>query len=127
MLRTVTLTVMLLASLLCRSQTKQGDGHADALHRAQEALTDVIVHDIFSPTGASRIYAYSNIAAYEVLVKANQGYNSLYGQLKQFPEIPAASSTVNYPLSALCAFFLTGQKLVYSDHMIEDSLQVILK
>jgi hypothetical protein len=127
MLKAVTLTLLLFYVMVCTAQTRQLADYAGELHRAQEALTDVIVHDIFSPTGASRIYAYSNIAAYETLVKANKGYESLHGQLKQFPEIPRPAAAVNYPLSALCAFFLTGQKLVYSDHMIEDSLQVMLK
>ena len=34
------------------------------LHKAHKMLTDVMVHDIFSPPVASRIYVYSSIAAY---------------------------------------------------------------
>lgn len=45
----------------------------NTLHRAEKALTDVIVHDIFSPPVASRIYLYANVAAYETLVKAYPG------------------------------------------------------
>ncbi|MBS1935723.1 MAG: phosphatidic acid phosphatase, partial [Bacteroidetes bacterium] len=42
--------------------SQQGDWTTDAtpLHRAEKALTDVIVHDIFSPPVASRIYLYAN-------------------------------------------------------------------
>ena len=34
-------------------------------------LTDVIIHDIFKPPVASRIYAYANLAGYEALVPGN--------------------------------------------------------
>ncbi|HLG40045.1 MAG TPA: hypothetical protein VI461_10265, partial [Chitinophagaceae bacterium] len=60
---------------------------AAILHRAEKALTDVIVHDIFSPPVASRIYVYANIAAYEVLVKADDSCKSLYGLLPAIPDI----------------------------------------
>jgi len=109
---TLLLMMLVLASLACKAQPAQDTGEAEIFHRAQEALTDVIIHDIFSPTGASRIYAYSNIAAYETLVKVNPGYFSLQGQLKGFPVIPGAKKRVNISLSAICAFFLTAKKLV---------------
>ena len=37
---------------------------------AMKQLTDVIVHDIFSPPVASRVYTYPNIAAYEIISQA---------------------------------------------------------
>ena len=39
---------------------------AENFHNAQNQLTAVMVHDIFSPPLASRVYAYTNIAAYEI-------------------------------------------------------------
>lgn len=45
------------------------------LHDAVNKTSEVIVHDIFSPVVAARIYAYSNIAAYEAL---RQGYQKDY-------------------------------------------------
>ena len=41
----------------------------DDYNNAVDKVTEVIIHDIFSPPVASRIYAYSNMAAYEVLVQ----------------------------------------------------------
>jgi hypothetical protein len=35
------------------------------LHRNMDQLTQVIIHDMFAPPNASRIYAYSSLAAYE--------------------------------------------------------------
>ena len=40
---------------------------AEDYHTIVDQLTTVMVHDIFSPPVASRIYVYPNIAAYEVL------------------------------------------------------------
>ena len=42
---------------------------SEDFHHAQDQLTSVMVHDIFSPPLASRVYAYSNIAAHEILAQ----------------------------------------------------------
>lgn len=98
------------------------------LHRAEENLTRVIVHDIFSPPVASRIYLYANAAAYETLVLGHDGYKSLCGQANQFPriEVPGEKVDVNYQLAALYAFFRTGGRLVFSEPMLKDSSDSIL-
>ncbi len=92
------------------------------LHRSVKQLTDVIVHDIFSPPVASRIYAYPSLAAYEVMVKGNSEYQSLAGQLNDFSGIPAPQADVEYcyPLAAVTAFLTVGQTLIFS----EDSMRV---
>lgn len=103
------------------------------LHRAEQNLTRVIVHDIFSPPVASRIYLYANAAAYETLLLGHKGYKSLYGQANGFPKIEAssdkgwaASGDINYKLAALYAFFRTGGRLVFSEPMLKDSAESIL-
>ncbi|GGM74166.1 hypothetical protein GCM10010967_02140 [Dyadobacter beijingensis] len=100
----------------------------ELLHRAQENLTRVIVHDIFSPPVASRIYLYANAAAYETLVLGDSRYVSLHNQANMFPKIdqPAAASHINYELAALYAFLRTGGKLVFSEPMLKDSSEHIL-
>ena len=40
-------------------------GNPEYFHQSMKQLSDVIVHDIFSPPVASRIFAYSSIAGYE--------------------------------------------------------------
>ncbi len=109
------------------AQVKLWDNDAFPLHRAEKALTDVIIHDIFSPPVASRIYLYTNMAAYEVLVKQNDDYNSLSQQVKGYPSIPGPSQKISYSLAAVYAFLLTGQKLVFSEPVLQDSLNNILK
>ena len=102
--------------------------NADLLHRAEKALTRVIVHDIFSPPVASRIYLYANAAAYEAVVPSQTKYKSLQNIVPFFPRInPGKEQKLNYNLCAVYAFMKTAQQFVFSEHMLQDSLNVILK
>ncbi|GDX53051.1 hypothetical protein LBMAG27_20980 [Bacteroidota bacterium] len=78
------------------------------------------MEDLFTPPVATRVHVYPNIAAYEVLCKKNKNMTSLAGQLKQFTEIPDATVTVDYSLSACVAFTTVAKKLVYSEFLIND-------
>src|SRR6056300_1264846 len=83
-------------------------------NEAMQQLTDVIVHDIFSPPVASRIYVYPTIAAYSILHQVNEDYSSLEGQLNDFTEIPALPEEVNPHLAAIQAFLDLGEQLIFS-------------
>ncbi|MCF2500077.1 vanadium-dependent haloperoxidase [Dyadobacter chenhuakuii] len=98
------------------------------LHRAEKNLTRVIVYDIFSPPAASRIYLYANVAAYETLAMQDKSYRTMQGQIPGFPDMKGLKSEkkVNYELAAVYAFFKTGGKLVFSEHLLIDSIRVIL-
>ncbi len=91
------------------------------LHRSLQQITDVIVHDIFSPPVASRIYAYPSIAAYEALVPGYPGYQSLEGQINELNNVPKPDSTKEYcyPLAAVKAMLIVGKQLVFSEDKIE--------
>lgn len=95
---------------------------ADYFHEAMQQLTDVIVHDIFSPPVASRIYAYTSIAAYEVMSQdTSNNYQSLAGQLNEFTEVPQADPNQEYcfPLASLHAFLTVGKTLIFSENRID--------
>lgn len=111
-------------SVTAQAYSKERD--SAPLHRAHEALTSVIVHDIFSPPVASRIYVYAHIAAYEVLRQADDRCRSLEGQIEGFPNIPSPEKPVSYSLAGVYAFLVTGQKLIFSEAILEDSIQSIL-
>lgn len=98
------------------------------LHRAEKNLTRVIVYDIFSPPAASRIYLYANVAAYETLAMQDKSYRTMQGQIPGFPDMKGLKSEkkVNYELAAVYAFFKTGGRLVFSEHLLTDSIRVIL-
>ncbi len=118
---------MLLPQFFTYAQIKDFDEDAAPLHRAEKALTDVIVHDIFSSPVASRIYVYANMAAYEVLIVQNKAYASLQTQLDSFPKLPVPQNKISFSLSSVYSFLLVGKQLVYSDSALQDSLNNILK
>ena len=95
--------------------------NVDFYHKSMKKLTDVIVHDIFSPPVASRIYAYPNIAAYEALVTDYPEYESLDGQLDGLKNVPQPETGKEYcyPLASIHAFLLTGKALIFSEAKIE--------
>ncbi|MAV80356.1 MAG: phosphatidic acid phosphatase [Flavobacteriaceae bacterium] len=97
---------------------------AEDFHQAQDQLTSVMVHDIFSPPVASRVYVYSNIAAYEILAqKEGNQYITLSGILNDFNGIsPIKDSLVNPKLAALIAFIGVGKNLIFSVERISDYL-----
>lgn len=98
------------------------------LHRAEKAITDVIVHDIFSPPVASRIYMYSNLAAYEAL-SVKRDVKSFRELKKDFPSLnhKPTSHEVDPELSSLMALMYTASRYVFSDSSMIDSMKNILK
>ncbi len=86
------------------------------------SLTDVITHDVFSPPVASRIYAYSHLAAYEVVASKSLKYKSLSKKLPGLPELGKPAKPANTELAALLAFMYVGQELTFS----KDSTQKII-
>jgi hypothetical protein len=93
----------------------------DEYHAAIENVTQIMIHDIFSPPVASRIFVYPNVAAYEVIAQNSKTYSSLQGQLKGLDSIPALDpkSAVNKDLAALIAHMEVSKQLVFSEDMIE--------
>lgn len=88
---------------------------AELLHDAVKQLTDVIVYDIFSPPQASRVYAYSSVAAYEALRRGTPGYRTLAGQLNGLTPVPAPDSgEISAPLAGVHAFMTVGRALTFS-------------
>ncbi|MGB5609614.1 vanadium-dependent haloperoxidase [Eudoraea sp.] len=100
------------------------------LHMAIDKVTEIMIHDIFSPPVASRIYVYPNIAAYEIIALNDQNYNSLVGQARELTAIPKpdASKPVNYSLAALVAHMDVSSRVIFSEEQLaifRDSLYTI--
>lgn len=100
---------------------------------ATDKVTEIMIHDIFSPPVASRIFAYPNVAAYEIVASKNKKYNSLSGQLHELTPIPVfdeTKGTLNPQLAALIAHIDVSKELIFSeDKIIElrDSLYTVWK
>ena len=94
---------------------------AEWMHQSMKQLTDVIVHDIFSPPQASRIYAYPSIAAYEVIINAYPEYRTLEGQVKDLKNVPKpeAGKEYCYPLASVHAFLVVSKAFIFSEEKIE--------
>jgi hypothetical protein len=52
-------------------------------------LNDIVLENNFPPMIASRNYVYANIAAYECIVAGDSTYQTLSGQIKHMPAMPA--------------------------------------
>lgn len=93
----------------------------DEYHAAIDNVTQIMIHDIFSPPVASRIFVYPNIAAYEIMAQNSKTYNSLQYQLKGLDSIPKldSKSGVNQPLAALIAHMELCKQLVFSEEIVE--------
>ncbi len=92
-------------------------------------LTDVIIHDIFKPPVASRIYGYSYLAAYEALAPGYPDYQSLSGQLNDLGPAPKpeAGKEYCYPLASAKAFALVGRTLTFSGNLWDDYEKELFK
>jgi len=90
-------------------------------HASVDKVTQVMVHDIFSPPVASRIFVYPNIAAYEIMASKYAEYNSLVGQVAELKEIPKPKDTtdLNFELAALVAHMELSKRLIFSEKMVE--------
>lgn len=93
----------------------------DDIHGSVDKVTEIMIHDIFSPPVASRIYAYPNIAAYEIIALQSDEYTSLEGQVKELTAIPKpdVSKPVNYQLAAVIAHMDLSKRLIFSEDKFE--------
>ncbi|MEO1262783.1 MAG: vanadium-dependent haloperoxidase [Bacteroidota bacterium] len=119
------IAVFFMVQLSCETSNPNWKTDAEQpefLHQSLKKITDVIVHDIFSPPVASRIYAYSTIAAYETLAPNYADYKSLAGQLTDLKDVPQpdANSEYCYPLAATRAMLVVGKALIFSEDQINE-------
>ena len=115
-------TVCLFYSCQQKTEYQQTLKDPELLHRSVKKLTDVIIHDIFSPPVASRIYVYPSIAAYEaVRPMYSDKYQTLAGQLSGLTDFPVAEDEqINHHLASIHAYLVVGQQLIFSESKIEE-------
>lgn len=101
--------------------------NADYVHRAIKQITDVMVHDIYSPPVAGRTYAYISIAGYEATVPANPSYQSLSGQLHGLKPMPKPVKEYSAALAAVQAILTVGKSMVVSEKKVEVFYAGIMK
>lgn len=129
-IRYFTLAFALVSVISCTKKYEPIGITAEHFHQSVDQVTQVMIHDIFSPPQASRIYAYPNVAAYEILASNNSNFESLVGKLTALTAIPKPShpETINYELAALIAHIDVSKQLIFSEEKIEvfrDSLYTL--
>ena len=101
---------------------------ANDLHAAMNQLSEVIIYDIFSPPVASRIYVYTNLAAYEAMRDDSSEYASMAGRIHQFAALPAKpAGEVCHPLAGLKAFLTVARGLTFSTPYLDDFEKELIK
>lgn len=97
--------------------------YAEVMHK----LNYVIIYDIFTPPVASRIFAYSNLAAYEVLAHEGHHYKSLEGKVNGLNNIPPPpkDTKIDYPFASIIAMTKVGKQFTFSDDTVKSIIDSI--
>ena len=113
--------VAIVALFISCQKDKPIEVTTDEYHAAIENVTEIMIHDIFSPPVASRIFVYPNIAAYEVITQNSKAYSTLGNQLKGLGTTPKLDpkSGVNVEVAALVAHMEVSKQLVFSEDLVE--------
>ncbi len=130
MKKTLGILLAMITLVACNKNEKPIVVTPNELHMAINKVTEIMIHDIFSPPVASRIYAYPNIAAYEIIALNDEHYLSLAGQAHELTAIPKPDTLkpVNYPLSALIAHMDVSSRVIFSEDKLatfRDSLYTV--
>jgi len=114
-------TAILLVLFSCKEISVPIEITTDHFHTSIDKVVEVMIHDIFSPPVASRVFVYPNIAAYEILAQNDSTYSSLKNQINHLGAIPSPNqpTKINYPLAALIAHIHLSKQLIFSEAKIE--------
>ena len=94
------LTILFFVSLSANAQYKKSTSK-DYITDVKE-ITDIMVFDVTSPVAAARYYAYSNLAAYEVMSTQEVVKYPSYSGISNFKFLTPVASVVILKNKALC-------------------------
>lgn len=120
--------VFLVGTLIgCQKPSEPIEITPEIYHASVDKVTGIMLHDIFSPPVASRIFAYPNVAAYEILVQNDTIYKTLSATLNGLSPVPKIDKKeqVNVNLAAIIAHLEISKKLIFSEdkfEVLQDSL-----
>ncbi len=118
MKRVVFSLIIIIALTSCNKKDYKTVLHDPNLYcNTMHQLNYVIIYDIFNPPVASRIFAYSNLAAYEVLSKEGHHYTTLESRIKSLNNIPspAKPAQVDFPFASIIAMTKVGKQFTFSE------------
>jgi hypothetical protein len=122
--------LLVLIGVSCQKEDSPIEISPELMHSNVDKVTEIMIHDIFSPPVASRIFAYPNIAAYEIIAQDDDSYLSLVGQVRELSPIPKPDpgEKVNTALAAMIAHMDLSRRLIFSEEKMEvyrDSLYAL--
>jgi hypothetical protein len=123
LLRSVVLLSIIIQVISCHTNKGVPPANdADLIHVLNDRLTNVIMQDGFTPPVASRIYAYSNIAAYEASITGTGEYQSIAHQLNGLDSLPSAPkrNLIDKRIALVCAFTIVANSIVYRDSILQN-------
>lgn len=85
-------------------------------HDTMEKITEVIIHDIFTPPVASRIYGYATLAGYEAMLPKFPEYKTVAGKFKGLEALPQPEKgeMYSYELASIKATLFVAKKLTFT-------------
>jgi hypothetical protein len=121
------LTMVSLLSVSCqkdylsKAEIRENIQQSELFLQSVEKLTDIQVHDIFSPPVASRVYVYPCIAAYEAMRPAYPDSDDFTTKLNEFKpfQVEMDTAQVSFELAAIYVFNEVGKKLIFSEDKME--------
>ena len=126
-IRTCNFLMLLLLFLGCKKNTTPVSelDYTTQYHQSIKKITDIIVHDIFSPPVASRIYAYTTIAGYETVRLSDPksfSFSEKISHLKPL-DISGIEKNSDFKTASLFSILHTGKNFIFS----EDSVSVAIE
>ncbi len=91
-------------------------------------ISSVMLHDVINPAAASRFYAYSMLAAYQVVVASNETLPELSTRFKEKPDFTALEvpSSLDKAFAATYAMLELGKKILPSGPMLQEKQDAYL-
>lgn len=126
------LNLFVLFFFACRQKANTEELNRFCQHQLPDwnsKLTQVIISDIFTPAVCSRIYAYTNIAAYEAVRLQYKNYPSYAGKLNDLKPVPKPieGKQYCYPVSSVIAFATVAKKMVFNSDEITEMEKAFLQ
>jgi hypothetical protein len=115
-------TCVLLVIIFCSTYTIKAQQKENTLHGLNTLLVNTVMEDLFTPTVASRIYVYPNIAFYECIRLDEPSLPSFVGKLNDKLVLPSAPPNIlsSHFISACISFTYVAQSLVGTEYKIEN-------
>jgi membrane-associated phospholipid phosphatase len=116
----------------CKEQDKNSikskDYNAESLYQLNDVLTEAIILGTFSPPAAARVYAYANLAAYEIAIQAADSFKSIAAMTNCHSTIPTANGELLIPDIAIAsAFAAVAKNVIWHDYLIDQQANSIIQ